>query len=138
MAPVTGTERALAVLLRINGVFTGLAVAAVFMPVEAMHWLHHRLNMGPAPGTPVFEYMARTLSALYAIHGGLCFVLATDVRRFGPVITYAAWAQLVFAAVVLWVDYKVGLPRLWVAVEAPAILLMGGLTLYLRARSAEE
>jgi hypothetical protein len=134
----SGSERALAALLRINGVFTALAVVAVFMPMAGMQWLHARLNVGPAPATPVFEYMARTVSALYVIHGGLCFVLASDVRRFGPVITYTASAQLVFAAVVLWVDYKVGLPRLWVAVEAPAILLMGGLTLYLRGRSREE
>src|SRR6188474_2433851 len=117
MQMISGSERALAALLRINGVFTGLAVVAVFMPFEGMQWLHARLNVGPAPATPIFEYMARTVSALYVIHGGLCFVLASDVRRLGPVITYTAWAQLAFAVVVLWVDYKVGLPRLWVAAE---------------------
>jgi hypothetical protein len=133
--PDAGAERALKILLRINGFVTLLAVFPVFMPRDWMHEIHTRLNLGQVPITPIFEYMARTLSALYAIHGGLCFVLSSDVRRFGPVITYTAAAQLLFALLVLWIDYKVRLPRLWTAVEAPAVLLMGGLILYLRLRA---
>jgi hypothetical protein len=135
---MTGSERALRILLRINGFVTFLAVFPVFMPLDWMHEIHTRLNLGPVPITPIFEYMARTLSALYAIHGGLCFVLSSDVRRFGPVITYTAVAQVLFAVLVLWIDYKVHLPRLWTAIEAPAVLLMGALTLYLRVRARSD
>jgi hypothetical protein len=131
-------ERALALLLRISGLVTGIALVAALMPLEWMHAIHTKLNLGPIPATPIYEYMARTLSALYAIHGGLCFVLATDIRRFGPVITYTATAQLLFAFLVLWIDYKSGLPRPWTALEAPAVFLMGALTLYLRHRAKRQ
>jgi len=133
--PPTAPERALQIILRINGVITLLALFAVFMPLHWMHAIHTHLRLGPVPITPIFEYMARTLAALYAIHGGLCFVLATDVRRFGPVITYTAAAQLCFALLVLWIDYKVHLPRLWTLIEAPSVLIISSLILYLRLRA---
>jgi hypothetical protein len=133
--PATPPERALKILLRVNGFITLLALLAVFMPLDWMHAIHTHLRLGPVPITPIFEYMARTLAALYAIHGGLCFVLATDVRRFGPVITYTATAQLLFALLVFWIDYKVHLPRLWTAIESPAVLIISALTLYLRLRA---
>jgi len=138
--PSTRAERALAWVLRVNGAVTLSAIVAVFMPLGWMDAVHARLGMGPSPGGPMFEYLARTVSALYAIHGGLCFLLSTDVRRFGPVITYVACIELAFAGVLLWIDVKAGLPAAWVLVEAPAVILVSGVMLGLRvaARRGER
>ncbi|MEZ0264618.1 MAG: hypothetical protein ACAI43_07825 [Phycisphaerae bacterium] len=130
--PVPRAERALAWVLRVNGAVTVTALLAVFMPVGWMGAVHARLGLGAAPDGPMFEYLARTVSALYAIHGGLCFVLSTDVRRFGPVITYVACAELAFAAALLLIDVKAGMPAAWVMVEAPAVVFVSGLMLGLR------
>ena len=94
---------------------------------------HARLGMGPAPQGAMFEYLARAVSAAAAIHGGLCFVLSADVRRYGPVITYIACAELAFACVLVWVGVRAGLPQTWVAVEAAGVVLASGVTLGLRA-----
>lgn len=129
--PPTRSERALKWVLRLNGVVTVAALVAVFLPMEWMDRTHRALGMGEMPRGPVVEYLARTVSALYAIHGGLCLVLARDVRRFAPVIAYVAWAALVFAGLVFWIDSRAGLPRVWVWSEAVSVAVMSGVMLVL-------
>jgi hypothetical protein len=134
--PLSPAERALRLVLRLNGGITLLALVAVFMPLDWMAQTHRRLGLGDLPQGPVFEYLARTVSFMYVIHGGLCLLLATDVRRFGPVITFVASLELVFAAFVLWIDSHAKMPLAWTLIEAPLIVLFSGLTLALRLRAA--
>jgi hypothetical protein len=130
--PLTAAERALKVVLRLNGLVTSLAIGAVFMPLEWMDRTHRYLGMGPIPTAPVFEYLARTVSFMYFIHGTLCLLLSRDVRRFGPVITYVALIEMVFASLVFWIDTKAGMPRTWTWTEAPVVVGVSGLILGLR------
>ncbi len=134
-ADITPAEKSLRWALRINGAITSLALLAVFMPLDWMKQTNDYLQIGPVPSGALFEYLARTVSAMYAIHGGLCFVLARDVRRFGPVITYVACVEMAFAGVVLWIDWAVHMPRAWVAVEAPTVVAVSGTILFLRIRA---
>jgi hypothetical protein len=135
-APPTRPERTLAFVLRLNGAITALALLAVFMPLDWMADTHRRLGMGPLPGAPIVAYLARTVSFLYFVHGGLCLLLASDVRRFGPVITYVASVELAFAALLLWIDESAGMPRPWTWIEVPAVAAIGALILALRLRAA--
>jgi hypothetical protein len=133
--PVTRTERTLKVVLRLNGIITSMAILAVFMPLDWMNDTHRYLGMGEAPKGPIFEYLARTVSFLYFVHGTLCLLLSTDVRRFGPIITYVAVIELIFAGLVFWIDAKAKMPPAWTLTEAPAIVLISAATLILRLRS---
>ena len=133
--PVTRTERALKILLRVNGVVMAMAILAVFMPLDWMNDTHRYLGMGEVPRAPIFEYLARTISFLYFVHGMLCLLLSTDVRRFGPIVTYLALVGLAFAALVFWIDIKVKMPLTWTLTEAPAIMLISIIILILRLRS---
>jgi len=136
--PMTRSETALKWVLRINGAITLLALLAVFMPIDWMNQTHEKLGMGPLPRAGIFEYLARTVSALYAIHGGLCFVLASDVRRFGPVITYVAIVEMIFAGLLVWIDIQARMPAGWIATEAPTVVLMSGTILTLRMKAKRE
>jgi len=136
MPPHTPAERALRFVLRLNGLITCLALVAIFMPLEWMNDTHRRLGLGDLPRGPIFEYLARTVSAMYVIHGLLCLLLATDVRRFGPIITFVASIELCFAALVLWIDRRAQMPVAWTLIEAPLIVLFSGTTLALRCRAA--
>jgi hypothetical protein len=138
-APVpvtTRPERALALVLRLNGLVTACAVLAVFMPLDWMADVHRHLGLGPTPRGPVFEYLARTVSFMYFIHGALCLRLSADVRRFGPVITFVAGIELAFAATVVWIDRKAGMPPTWTATECALIVAFSGAILALRLRAA--
>jgi len=131
----TRPELALKWVLRINGAVTMMALLAIFMPLEWMNQTHQKLGMGPLPRAGIFEYLARTVSALYAIHGGLCFVLSTNVRRYGPIITYVAAAEMTFAALLVWIDIQARLPATWIATEAPLVVLVSGTILILRIKA---
>jgi hypothetical protein len=133
--PATRSERALKVVLRINGAITSLAILAVFMPLSWMADTHRYLGMGEIPPAPVFEYLARTVSFMYFIHGTLCLLLSTDVRRFGPIITYVATIEMIFAGLLFWIDSKAHMPLSWTLTEAPAVIAMSSLILVLRLRS---
>ena len=76
---MTKTDKAPITLLRILGVLALFAVVAVFMPMSWMVATHRWLGLGEMPTGPVVEYLARSLSAFYAIMGALCLVLATVI-----------------------------------------------------------
>jgi hypothetical protein len=88
--------------------------------------------MGPIPRAPIFEYLARTVSFMYFIHGSLCLLLSADVRRYGPVITYVASIEIVFAGLLIWIDERAGMPRVWTWTEASIVVAAGGAILILR------
>ncbi len=135
--PLTGAERALRFVLRVNGTITALAIVAVFIPRAWMDWAHQKTGMGAAPPEAIFEYLARTVSFLYFVHGALCWVLSTDVRRFGPVITYVGVVELCFAGLVVWIDSAAGMPRYWTAIESTVVAAFSGAILFLRVRARE-
>jgi hypothetical protein len=85
---MTRTDRVLVVLLRLVGVSALFALVAVFMPVSWMAATHRWLGLGEMPTAPVVEYLARSLSAFYAVLGALCLVLTTDLERYRPLVRF--------------------------------------------------
>ncbi len=127
-------ERMLVLLLRAIAVAASLAVVPVFMPHAWMDACHRGLGLGPLPETPVIVYLTRSLSAMYVFHGGLLWLVAGDLRRYAPLVTYLAAAFVVFGIVTLWIDVHAGLPWPWVASEGPAGLVFGVAIFTLRRR----
>ena len=78
-------ESAVKWLLRFIGVTTIPAFVAAVMPQSWFAWLIHRVD----PGIPVgllVTYLGRILMALYAFIGLQCFIFATDIKRYRPLI----------------------------------------------------
>ena len=124
-------ERALAVLLRVSGGVMLLALFAIVLPTEWMAATHRWLGLGEFPASPLVDYLTRSISALYAIYGGLMVLLARDVRRFAPVIVYLAVTGLAFGVVMVGVDFAAGMPRYWSVGEGPLVLVLSWLILWL-------
>ena len=83
---MTRAEKALVILLRFVGVGALFALVAVFMPVSWMATTHRWLGLGEMPTGPVVEYLARSVSAYYALFGVLCLTVAADVDRHRPLV----------------------------------------------------
>ena len=81
---MTKSDKVLVLLLRIVGVGALFALVAVFMPVSWMAATHRWLGLGEMPTGPIVEYLARSLSAFYAIMGAPCLVLTTTWSATGP------------------------------------------------------
>jgi surface polysaccharide O-acyltransferase-like enzyme len=130
--------RRLVLLMRIVGSVTLLATVAVFMPRSWMAACHAWLGMGAFPDAPVVEYLARSLSAFYAVLGGLLWVASADPRRHSRVITYLALTGVVFAALIFLIDLQIGLPAFWTWCEGPIVLILGVAILWLQRKARPE
>jgi hypothetical protein len=131
-------DAALKWLLRAVGGVELLAVPFVFFPVPWMDHVHRRLlGLGPLPDGPIVEYMARSLSVLYAAHGAMVFALSFDLPRYRPLVRLVGVLHLLIGAAVLATDLSAGMPTPWVLGEGPGIAVGGALVLVLN-RAAER
>ncbi len=132
------SERWLALVLRVNGVLMLLALPAALMPTQWMDAIHQALGMGTLPRGPIVEYLARTESALYAVIGAATLLIASDLKRFRPLIWLWGVASLCLGLALLVIDWLIGMPTLWLLVEGPYLILLAILILSLLRVSADS
>ena len=126
-ATAARAERYLSLLLTLSGGVMLLALPAALLPTAWMAASHTWLGLGTFAPSPLTEYLTRSISVLYAVHGGLLLLVARDVQRFVDIIMYLALAHMLFGATMLFIDLHAGMPPLWTAGEGPLILGAGGL-----------
>ena len=133
-------ERILKLILRINGVVMATAVFAVFLPADWMATIHDKwLGLeSEFPNQPIVIYLARSLSAFYAMMGILYLILARDVRVYAPVISFMAWASLCFGAATIIIDLQLDFPAWWTWGEGPYICAYGAAVLWLQAKMKSD
>lgn len=125
-------------LLIACGVLTLLALPAVFLPVPAMNYFHEQLGLGPLPKGPIVQYLARSLSAFYAAFGSLTLLLASDTKRYAPLITWWGITAIVFGVLLAGIDTIAGMPTSWMLGEVIFLLGTGTAVLLLQRQSAER
>jgi hypothetical protein len=116
---MTQSDKALAILLRCLGGGSLFALIPVVMPFSWMAATHRWLGLGEMPTGPVVEYLARSLSAFYAVTGALCLVVAADLERYRPLVRFLGVAFALMSLVLLGVDLAAGMPWWWTASERP-------------------
>lgn len=121
----------LVLLLRAFGGVTCTALFAVFLPTRWMADTHAWLGLGDFPTAPITLYLARSLSALYAMLGGLVVLVSFDVVRYATIIRYMAYTTIGFGVLALGIDLSAGLPSYWTAYEGPGAVVVGVATLLL-------
>jgi hypothetical protein len=132
---MTKSDQALVILLRLVGVGALFALIAVFMPMSWVTATHRWLGLGEMPTAPAVEYLARSLSAFYAVMGALCLVMAADLERYRPLVRFLGVAFALMSVILLGVDLAAGMPWWWSASEGPGGMVFGAL-LFVLARPA--
>ena len=125
-------ERLLKLILQINGGVMATALIAVFLSHDQMGAIHEWLGLGNFPEGIIVDYLARSLSAFYAIMGILYLVLARDVRAHASVITFMARASICFGVGSIFIGLQLGFPAWWTWGEGPFIILYGAAILWLQ------
>ncbi len=128
---MTTNEKILVWLLRLAGGVVVLAWFAVFLPTEWMAATHRWLGLGEFPASPLVDYLTRSASVLYGIHGGLLLMLSTDVRRYRKLVVYIGVTDVIFGVLMLGIDIHAGMPGFWTAGEGPPITVVGLVMLWL-------
>lgn len=136
--PLTPAERRLRLFLRAVGAVMMLALVAAVMPGEWMARAHEALGLGAFPEAPIVRYLARSLSAAYALAGALCGMFAADVRRYDALIAFVAYATIATGVLLQVTDLALELPAWWKYGEGPADVALGVVTLVLLNRARIE
>src|SRR5437773_5869941 len=105
------SDKVLVILFRyLLGIGSLFALVPVVMPVSWMAATHRWLGLGEMPTAPVVEYLARSLSAFYAVMGALCLVMAADLERYRPLVRFLGVVFALMSVAVLGVDLAAGMP----------------------------
>lgn len=134
----TKSDRHIALLLRIDACLQILALFAVVMPFSWMIAVHEWLGLGEFPRQPIAEYLARSLSAFYALHGVITLMLASDVPKYRDLIRVWALSFVAFGVLVMLIDVAAGLPAFWTISEGPFMIAFGLVIIWLLHRSRRE
>jgi hypothetical protein len=124
-------ERWLVLLLRFGGLLLLSAFVAVFLPTAWMERIHRLLGLGAFPSSPLVDYLTRSISALYGIHGGVLLAVSSDVRRHAPIVRYLGGINIVLGLLMLGIDLHAGMPAWWIWGEGPPVVVIGIALLYL-------
>jgi hypothetical protein len=119
---IADKPRLLAAFLRLEGTIEILAFVAVVMPHAWMAATHRWLGMGALPAFPLLDYMIRSVSLLYGLHGVLLLLLATDVTRFRLLIIYTAASYLLAAVAFTAIDLGNSMPWWWSVSEVGSVI----------------
>lgn len=107
-------ERLLRLVLRVSGAIMLLALPMIFLPRSWMDAFSRWAGMGAFGQAALPEMLARMLSGMYALLGGLLVVLAADVQRYRPVIAYAAVGMIFMGVVIAAAVLTTACPWYWV------------------------
>ncbi|MDB5339476.1 MAG: hypothetical protein JWN70_5095 [Planctomycetaceae bacterium] len=127
-----GSELVLIWGLRLLGLIDMLALIAVMMPLEWMSQINDLCGLETFPQSRIVSYLARTTSALYALHGALVLFISFDVVRYRPLITFLGIVAIIHGAILLGIDVAVGMPFFWTMLEAPAFTATGFAVLWVQ------
>lgn len=128
-------QRFLVWVIRVTAVVMILAVFAVFMPFSWMDAIHGWLGLGRLPEGPIVSYLARSVSAFYAMAGVVALYISFDVERYWRLITLLAVELIAFGAVFLAIDIAIHMPLYWVLTEGPCCIAGGIAVLWLQWQS---
>jgi hypothetical protein len=129
------SQRLLVILLRLGGVVTLSAFLAMLLPVEWMASTHRWLGLGEFPHSPVVDYLARSVAALYGFHGVLLLIVASDPVRFLTIVRFIGVMNVGFGLILVAIDAHAGLPWWWTLGEGPPITAFGLVVLFLSRRT---
>lgn len=130
-------EKILKILLRLHALILCAAFFFVFIPIGWMESAHAALGLGEMPRGSIVEYLARSTSMLYALHGVIMLVIVWNPRRYWDLIPVIALVHLFLGAILLWIDTKAGMPMYWVVAEGPSIFLYSCVLIWLWKKADE-
>ncbi len=125
-------------LLRLVGAVEMLAFISVVMPRSWMESSHAWLGLGEMPAGAITMFMIRQASYTYGMHGISLWVLASDVKRFRPLVLLNGISFLLAAPVFFLIDYTAGLPLWWTVADTLGCGFIGAALLWLTRRDERD
>jgi len=133
---VNRSELAIVIIMRVIGVSGLFAIPAIFLPYSWMNAIHEYMGLGVLPDAPIVSYLARSLSAFYAVVSTITLFIASDIRRYRSFVTVWAIIAIMNGFVLLGIDVTAGMPVSWTVSEGPPVIATALLVLWLQRKIA--
>lgn len=111
----------------VYGVVMATAIVFVFLPNAGMAWIGRTLALPPFEVTPVFEYMARGMSALCFLAGVFFIYAGLHLDACASLIRFLGGFVLLFLPMVVAIHAKLPTPWWWKAGDVLGVLLLAWL-----------
>lgn len=125
-------------LLYVMGGLAALAVVPMVMPTRWMVATNDWLGLGPFPHAPLTQYLTRSLSALYALVGGLVLYVAYHLDRYLDLVGVMGWLTVLLGLFLTGLDFAIGMPAAWSWGEGPPTVLVGLAFVWLAGRARRQ
>ena len=125
------SELSIVIILRVIGVTGLFAVPAIFFPYSWMNAIHEYLGLGELPDAPIVSYLARSLSAFYAIVATITLFISCDIWQYRSFVKLWAIIVIVTGIALLGIDMTAGMPTSWTLGEGPPTIAVGLVVLWL-------
>jgi hypothetical protein len=132
------SELGIVIILRVIGVCGLLAIPAIVLPYSWMNAIHDIVGLGELPDAPIVSYLARSLSAFYAIVSTITLFVSCDIRRYRSFVKLWAIIVIVTGFVLLGIDIAAEMPTSWTASEGPPTIAIGLIVLWLQRKITVE
>lgn len=125
-------------MLRLFGLMDFIAVLAVVLPRGSLAAINDWCGLEPLPEVPVVEYLARSGSLMYALHGAMLIFVSFDVPRYRTLIGFLACSAIVQGAILYTIDWALPMPTWWKTIEGGCIAATGVVLLTLRRPGRDD
>ena len=123
-------EKVLIIILRLSGLMLITAFIAVFLPYETMAKIHHQLGLSKLPQLPIVDYLARSVSFFYGIHGVIILYISFNLMKYLSFLKLLCYIGFVFGIALFCIDITAPMPASWTFSEGPLVLFLN-LVVYL-------
>lgn len=130
-------EVTLKIILRLSGIMLITAFGAVFLPYETMARIHQYMGLGDFPNLPILDYLARSVSLFYAMHGVIVIYISFNLIKYLQFLKLLCYLGFVFGIALLIIDIKAPVPAYWAYTEGPFIISLN-LAIYVLAKMLEK
>jgi hypothetical protein len=127
-------EKTLIVILRISGAMLITAFFAVIMPFNMMAQIHQLVGLGQLPSFPIIDYLARSLSLFYVMHGVIVIYISFNLLRYLQFLKLLCYLGFGFGLALFIIDLHAPMPGYWTTFEGPFVILLNLLVYILALR----
>jgi hypothetical protein len=117
-------EKILIIILRLSGLMLITAFVAVFLPYEMMTSIHFQIGLGTMPQLPILDYLARSVSMFYGIHGVIVIYISYNLNKYLQFLKLLCYLGLLFGLSLFFIDINASMPSYWTFGESPIVVLL--------------
>jgi hypothetical protein len=130
-------EKILIIILRLSGLLLITAFIAVLLPYDTMDRIHQQLGLGNLPQAPIVDYLARSVSFFYGMHGVIVLYISFNLRKYLSLLKLLCFLGFLFGITLFLIDINAPMPARWTFAEGPIVVTLN-LVVYILVKMLER